>query len=127
MHSHSTFQNTIIDLRGRGYCEDFVLFGDDLLWVRDKSFIRGNNFSITECHSFAHPYGKNEDLVIFGILLLCHDIKGILMNHYSYSSGIPELITKKLSDMGFYTSKNLAWNYSILHDKTQKERTTDYQ
>jgi len=120
MRTHPIFQDTIIDLHQRGYCEDFVLFGDDLLWVQDKSFIRGNNFSITECHRFAHPYGKNEDLVIFGILVLCQNIKGILMNHYSYQSGIPEVITKKLSDMGFYSSKNQQRNYSILRDKSLK-------
>jgi len=105
MRTHSSFRDTIIDLHERGYCEDFVLFGSDLLWIQDKSFIRENNFSITECYQFAHPYGRNEDLVIFGILMPCQNIRGILMNHYSYNSGFPEVISKKLNEMGFYSFK----------------------
>ena len=103
MRTQPIFQDTIIDLHQRGYCEDFVLFGDDLLWVQEKCFIGENNFSITECHRFSHPYGKEEDLVIFGILVFCRNIKGILMNHYSYTSCIPEVITRKLNEMGFYS------------------------
>jgi hypothetical protein len=112
MHTYSSFHDAIIDLHRRGYVADFVLFGQELLWVQEKCFISENNFSITECHQFSHPYGKDEDLVIFGIQVSCQNIKGILMNHYSYHSGIPEVITKKQNEMGSYSSKNQARNYS---------------
>ena len=112
MRTYSSFHDAIINLHQKGYVEDFVLFGDDLLWVQDKSFIRENNFSITECHRFSHPHGKDEDLVIFGILVFCQNIKGILMNHYSYNSCIPEVITKKLNEMGFYSLNNQPRNDS---------------
>jgi hypothetical protein len=102
MINYSNLHNVIIDLHKRGYDEDFVLFGEDLLWIQEKCFIGEDNFSIIECHRFAHPYGRNEDLVVFGILVLYQDIKGILMNHYSYHSGVPGVITKKLGEMGFY-------------------------
>ena len=105
MVNYSNLHNAIIDLHHRGYDEDFVLFGSDLLWIQEKRFIRQDNFAITECHRFAHPDGKNEDLVVFGILVLCQNIKGILMNHYSYHSAVPQVITKKLSEMGFYSKR----------------------
>ncbi len=115
MRSYHGFHRAIIDLHKKGYVEDFVLFGDDLLWIQEKYFISENNFSISECHRFSHPYGKDEDLVIFGILVFCQNIKGILMNHYSFKSCIPEVITKKLNEMGFYSLRGQRGNYSSLY------------
>ena len=57
MRSYHGFHHAIIDLHKKGYVEDFVLFGDDLLWIQEKYFISENNFSISECHRFSHPYG----------------------------------------------------------------------
>jgi hypothetical protein len=94
--SHLCFADAIIDLHERGYCQDFVLFGNDLLWVQEKIFIHSNDFSILECHQFGHPDGQHEDLVILGIMAMGDNIKGILMNHYTYTSKMPEVIISKL-------------------------------
>lgn len=102
MHTNSTYINAIIDFHDRGFCDDFVLFGNDLFWIQGKSFINEDSFSISECHQFAHPLGNDQDLVIFGIIVFSQKIKGILMNHYSYSSPVPGIITEKLNEMGFF-------------------------
>jgi hypothetical protein len=90
------FADAIIDLHERGYCQDFVLFGNDLLWIQEKIFIRSKDFSILECHQFAHPDGNNEDLIILGVLATDNNVRGILMNHYTYSSKMPQSIVAKL-------------------------------
>jgi hypothetical protein len=102
------YADAIIDLHERGYCQDFVLFGNDLLWVQEKTFIRSNDFSILECHQFGHPGGQHEDLVILGILASVDNVRGILMNHYTYTSKIPKVIISKLSKMKSYPFKEIS-------------------
>jgi len=104
MHIYSSYSEAIIGLLDRGFSNDFILFGENLFWTQEKSFIKQNNFSIAECYQFAHPLGSEEDLTIFGIIVFSPKIKGILMNHYSYNSKIPDIISKKLNGMGFYSS-----------------------
>jgi hypothetical protein len=99
MNKYSCYQDAINDLINKGYTHDFVLFGTDLLWMQHKIFIRGNDFSILECYQSGHPDGQDEDLVILGVLAISVNIKGILLNHYSYTDGIPEIIISKLSKM----------------------------
>jgi hypothetical protein len=94
--NHLHYADAIIDLHERGYCQDFVLFGNDLLWVQEKIFIRNNDFSILECHQFGHPDGQQEDLVILGVMATSDNVRGILMNHYTYTSKMPEAIISKL-------------------------------
>ena len=105
MQIYSSYENAIIGFHDRGFCNDFVLFGDDLLWIQEKSFIGEHNFSISECHQFAHPLGKEEDLTIFGIIVFAPNIRGTMMNYYCYNSPIPGIITRKLNEMGFYSFK----------------------
>lgn len=99
---HGHYQDAIIDLHDKGYIEDFVLFGDELLWVQKKTFIDGADFSIIECHTFAYPGRSVEDLVIFGIMMLYENVKGILMNHYTFSSRVPDIIVNKINGITFY-------------------------
>jgi hypothetical protein len=99
MDKYFCYQDAIDNLINRGYTHDFVLFGTDLLWMQQKIFIRGNDFSILECHQLAHPDGQDEDLVILGVLAISVNIKGILLNHYSYNEGKPEIIISKLNKM----------------------------
>jgi hypothetical protein len=80
------FTDAIIDLHQRGYCQDFILFGNNLLWVQEKIFIRNDDFYSLECHQFGHPDGQQEDLVILGIMAMGDNIRGILLNHYTYTS-----------------------------------------
>jgi hypothetical protein len=99
MRIYSNYLHAITDFHDRGFCNDFVLFGDNLFCVQERLFIRADSFSIAECHQLAHPFGENEDLVIFGIVVSYQNIKGILMNHYSFNSPFPKVITRKLNEM----------------------------
>lgn len=96
MNNFSCYQEVIADLNERGYKNDFVLFGSDLLWIQQKVFIPGDDFSILECHQMAHPQGQMEDLVVLAVLAITSNIKGILLNHYSFNSKIPAVIISKL-------------------------------
>jgi hypothetical protein len=101
------YADAIIDLHERGYCQDFVLFGNNLLWVQEKIFISSNDFSILEYHQFGHPGGQLEDLVIVGVMVTDDNVKGILMHHYKYTSKMPEVIISKLHKMKSSQSKKV--------------------
>ena len=102
MNNYANYQDAIIELNGKGYVEDFVLFGNELLWIQKKLFIGSEDFSIAECHRFGYPAGRVDDLVVFGITMLYQNVKGILMNHYTFSSRMPEIIIDKLKLISFY-------------------------
>jgi hypothetical protein len=105
--NHRHYADAIIDLHERGYCQDFVLFGNNLLWVQEKIFISSNDFSILEYHQFGHPSGQHEYLVILGIIATDDNVRGISMNPYTYASKIPEVIVSKLHNMKSYQSKKV--------------------
>ena len=105
--NHRHYADAIIDLHERGYCQDFVLFGNNLLWVQEKIFISSNDFSILECHQFGHPGEQHEDLDILGVMATGDNVKGILMNHYTYTSKIPEVIISKLHKLKLFHSKKI--------------------
>ena len=96
MEKYCRYQDAIEDLNKRGFTNDFVLFGDELLWIQQKIFIQGDDFSIIECHRSGHPEGNIEDLVVLGILAISASIKGILLNHYSFNKTTPKIIISKL-------------------------------
>lgn len=102
MYNKLACQSAIISLKENGYCQDFILFGEYLLWVQEKVFIPETDFSILECHQFGHPGDNDEDFVVFGIVALNESIKGILLNHYSYTTRSPFIIVKKLRELEFY-------------------------
>jgi len=108
MNNYFTYRQAIIDLHERGFCQDFVLFGNDLLWIQKKDFIKSCDFSIVECHQFGHPAGRDEDLMVFAITIIVNNVKGILMNPYSYTPQMPTIITKKLVEMNFHSLKRAA-------------------
>jgi hypothetical protein len=99
MDKYSCYQEAVSDLNERGYINDFVLFGNDLLWIQQKIFIRSSDFSILECHQLSHPDGQMEDLVALDVLIMSANSRGILLNHYSYTSGAPAIIISKLNRM----------------------------
>jgi hypothetical protein len=90
----------IIDLHERGYCEDFQLVGNDLVWLQGKKLIRAGDFSISEYHIFFDSKPLRTSLIIFGVVAFYHDIKGILIHHYKrYPFSIAPVIRKKLNDI----------------------------
>ena len=89
-------QDAIIDLHERGFTHDFQLFGNDLLCVQEKTFDRMGAFSIVECHKFCYHPTLHRQTIVFGIIALHQNVKGILLNYYNrYTSKMPPVITKK--------------------------------
>jgi len=106
MHKYSCYQDAINDLNERGYIHDFVLFDNAVLWIQKKIFIESDDFLITECHRLGHPNGRIEDLVVLGILAISANIKGVLLNHYSYTDRLPKIIISKLNKLKQYSLEN---------------------
>lgn len=93
-------QDAIYGLHKKGYSNDFHLFGNDLLWIQKKIFIRAGNFSITEYHRFKNPEQEGKEIIVFGIVDTLHHAKGIMLNDYaSYTMQTPPVIAKKLAAM----------------------------
>ena len=107
MYKYSCYQDAINNLNERGYLHDFVLFGNDLLWIQQKIFIGSDDFLILECHRLGHPDGHIEDLVVLGILAISVNVRGILLNHYSYTDSVPKIIISKLNKMKGYALENI--------------------
>ena len=101
MNIYPNRTDVISDLHERGFTNDFQLIGNDLLWVQEKLFIRAGEFSILEYFKISDSSNKQDEIIIFGIIALYHNIKGILLDHYkSYSDVTPPVIVKKLKELG---------------------------
>lgn len=100
MEIYLTKTEAIYGLHSRGFINDFSLFGNDLLWIQQKRFIRAGNFSIIEYHRFYDHARKGTEVIVFAIVATLCDAKGILLNDYSgYMSITPPIIIKKLAEM----------------------------
>jgi len=92
--------DAVYHLHKKRYCNDFHLFGNDLLWIQKKIFIRAGNFSIAEYHRFTHPEQEGREIIVFGIVDTLHNAKGIMLNDYaSYTMQTPPVIARKLAAM----------------------------
>jgi hypothetical protein len=90
----------IAGMHRRGFTNDFQLFGNDLLWIQEKIFIRMGDFTILEYHRFLHESNKSCDTILFGVYSYHHNVKGILLNDYAcYTDKTPPVIVKKLNEM----------------------------
>ena len=78
MKKYTTAAEAVTDMHERGYTSDFQLFGNDLLWVQEKTFIRMGLFAIIEYHRFWNPAAQDTDLVLLGVISTYHNIRGIL-------------------------------------------------
>jgi hypothetical protein len=83
--------DTIVDLHNRGFTNDFQLFGNDLLWVQE-SLVRVGEFAIVR-------YQKIDDLIVYGIIALHYNIKGILLSHCKNFSAVSPVLIKKLKEL----------------------------
>jgi len=93
-------KHAIAGMHERGFNNDFQLFGNDLLWVQEKIFIKTGDFSIVEYHRFFDTRTKRTDAMVFGVISHLHQVKGILLNDYaSYTKHTPAIIKKKLSEL----------------------------
>ena len=99
MSIYLTVQQAVIDMHEREFTNDFKLYGNDLLWVQNKSFIHMGEFLIVEYHRLYFHSLKQDDLEIFGIVVLQPNVRGILLNTCCrYSAQIPTVITKNLKE-----------------------------
>jgi len=90
----------IAGMHKRGFTNDFQLFGNDLLWIQEKTFIRTGDFSIMEYHWFRNESKKGTDTILFGVFSHHHNVMGILLNDYAcYSAKTPPVIIKKINEM----------------------------
>jgi hypothetical protein len=104
MKNYLSRTDIISDLHRKGFTNDFQLFGNDLLWVQGKFFIRAGEFSILEYFKVNDAKNSMNELVVFGIIAPGHNIKGILLNHYkSYTDDTPPVLIKKLKESGIET------------------------
>lgn len=103
MKIYSNGPDAIYDLHRKGFSNDFQLFGNDLLWVQEKVSIKAGEFAILEYYKIAgSKYNKNE-LIVFGIIALYHNIKGILIIHNgSDIDSTPPVLIKKLNELGVH-------------------------
>ena len=85
----------IDDLHQRGFTDDFELGDNSLLWVQNGINLEPDQFSIIECHRFLDAEGNK--LIISGILSICYEAKGILINRYSnVRNNCPPVIANKI-------------------------------
>ena len=100
MKIYSNRTDAINDLHKQGFTNDFQLVGNDLLWVQGKLFIRAGEFSILEYFKISNSKNDMNGFVVFGIVALYHNIKGILLDHYkSYANVTPPVLVKKLNEL----------------------------
>ena len=93
-------EEAVADMHHRGFSNDFQLFGNDLLWVQEKIFVRMGDFAIVEYHKFLNPRTKRTDAMVFGVVSFHYHVKGILLNDYAcYSKCTPPVIVKKLNEL----------------------------
>ncbi len=97
----------IIDLHEKGYSQDFQVYGEYLLWVQEKIYIRTNDFAIVKCLRFDNPDEKNKVLLILGVKTNAEYVKGIVMFYYNYTSQIPISLATGLGKIKLNTSKQL--------------------
>jgi len=67
----------IIDLHERGFTEDFQVAEGLILWIQRKLFLKPNDFSLVEAHSFIGNDGNGQ--LVMGVNLLSHFANGILI------------------------------------------------
>ena len=106
MVTYFSKQDAIAGMQQRGFTNDFQLFGDNLLWVQEKMFIRMGDFTIVEYHRFFDRQTKSGEAIIFGVVSYHHHVKGILLNDYaSYTTRTPPVIVKKLGELNLASPK----------------------
>ena len=90
----------VYELHRKGFSNDFQISGNDLLWVQENVSIRAGEFSILEYYKISgSKYDKNE-LFVFGIIALFHNIKGILITRKkSDTDCAPPVLIKKLNEL----------------------------
>ena len=100
MKIYSNGPDAIYDLHRKGFTNDFQLSGNDLLLVHENVSIRAGEFAILEYHKIPGSINDKNELHVFGIIALYHNIKGILITHKkSDANRTPPVLIKKLNEL----------------------------
>ena len=92
--------DAIYGLHKSGYTHDFQIAGNDLLWIQEKIFVRAGDFVIDEYHQFSDHRRKGAGIIVFGVVVPSHGVKGILIRHYRTDClKVPPVILKKIKDL----------------------------
>ena len=87
-------------MKALGFCNDFYLFGNNLLWLQKQIFIKDEAFIIVEYHQFESGSCQQSVKIVFGIIALRYNVRGILTNHYtSYTQKTPGIIAGKIFEL----------------------------
>jgi len=112
MKMYSNATDAISDLHMQGFTSDFHLSGNDLLWVQEGLFIRAGEFAIVRCYKIEEAKNSMNNLAVFGVIALYHNIKGILLNHFKdYPERTPPVLVKKLNELSFYNKSKTENSY----------------
>jgi hypothetical protein len=98
-YSYDTVSEAINDLTIRGYTTDFKLSVDEECLVCNKTATRlsPNEFEIDETYRFEGDTDPGDEMIIFAISSIKHDIKGIVVNAYgAYSDSSTAKIVELL-------------------------------
>lgn len=112
MKMYQTKQDAVYGLHQNGYTHDFQIAGNDLLLLQEKILVRAGDFIIDECHQFTDHSQKGTSMIVFGIAAPYHNVKGILIRHYTRNSLMtPPVILKKVKDMLLCNSGTINENF----------------
>jgi hypothetical protein len=108
MKIYLTELDAIYELHKIGYTHDFQMSGNDLLWIQEKILVRAGDFVINEYHEFIDHSRKGAGIIVFGVVALYHNVKGILIRHYTTNTlKTPPVILKKIRDRVFSSTMKI--------------------
>ena len=99
MNRNSLEIDVIVDMHKKGFCDDFLLFGCDLLWVQEGIFIRSGDYNLIVCYEVFKSNRTNPGIILFGVEVISFNVKGILIYHNINESYAPPSIMQKLEEL----------------------------
>ena len=99
MKSYLDAAAAVSDLHRLGFTNDFQLSGNDLLLVQEGLLIRAGEFTIVKYYNIESPHSSVHGQLVFGIIALYHNVKGILINRVKNKRPQSPLLIKKLNEL----------------------------
>ena len=98
-YSYDTVSEAINELAKRGYTTDFKILSDEecIICSVIATQLNPEEFVIDEVYRFEGDTDPGDEMIIYAISSINHDIKGILLNGYGmYSDAATAKIVKRL-------------------------------
>ena len=99
MNRNSLEIDVIVDMHKKGFCDDFLLFGCDLLWVQEGIIIRSGDYNLIVCYEVLKSNRANPGIILCGVEVISFNVKGILIYHNINESYAPPAIMQKLEEL----------------------------